>query len=144
MRERTSDLTSRALASVVGPRSIMSNRNLPGSQEGSSEFSRESSTFSLLRDTNTTIIGNGICQASMAESPVTLPPVQGGRFMTIHFFAPKLGHHSDSIPRPTCRNCQSTMMLCRIEPDTLEHYKYTFECPRCEHSESVVSKYQSV
>jgi hypothetical protein len=50
--------------------------------------------------------------------------------------------YSASITRPPCPNCGTVMQLARIEPDKADHDKRTFECPKCEHSESVVVKYR--
>ena len=46
------------------------------------------------------------------------------------------------IERPTCPKCENRMMLSRIEPDKPDHDKRTFECFDCDHSESIVVKYQ--
>jgi hypothetical protein len=46
------------------------------------------------------------------------------------------------IDRPRCPNCRSQMWLDRIEPDVPDHDRRTFECPRCQHVESVVVKYK--
>ena len=48
--------------------------------------------------------------------------------------------YSDSIARPACPKCGTGMMLARIEPDIPGHDLGTFECPRCEHSESGIVK----
>jgi DNA-directed RNA polymerase subunit RPC12/RpoP len=45
------------------------------------------------------------------------------------------------IDRPQCPNCRSRMWLDHIEPDVPDHDRRTFECPRCQHVESVVVKY---
>lgn len=36
------------------------------------------------------------------------------------------------IPHPKCANCGVQMWLSRIEPDTSNDYRRTFECLRCE------------
>jgi uncharacterized Zn finger protein len=43
-----------------------------------------------------------------------------------------------SIPRPTCPNCQSEMMLSRILPSRAAFDLRTFECGECAHVEKVV------
>jgi ssDNA-binding Zn-finger/Zn-ribbon topoisomerase 1 len=50
--------------------------------------------------------------------------------------------YSASITRPPCSKCGTVMLLARIEPEKPDHDKRTFECPKCEHSESVVVKFQ--
>jgi predicted RNA-binding Zn-ribbon protein involved in translation (DUF1610 family) len=50
--------------------------------------------------------------------------------------------YSNSIVRPPCPKCGTQMLLARIAPDKPDHDKRTFECPKCEHSESVVVKYR--
>ena len=46
------------------------------------------------------------------------------------------------IDRPRCSECDALMWLDRIEPDEPEHDRRTFECPRCQHVETVVVKYR--
>jgi predicted RNA-binding Zn-ribbon protein involved in translation (DUF1610 family) len=43
---------------------------------------------------------------------------------------------------PTCPNCGTRMWLARIEPDKPDHDLRTFECPQCDHTETVVTKYK--
>jgi ssDNA-binding Zn-finger/Zn-ribbon topoisomerase 1 len=50
--------------------------------------------------------------------------------------------YSDSIIRPPCPKCGDRMLLARIEPDKPDHDKRTFECPKCQHEESIVVKYR--
>jgi hypothetical protein len=50
--------------------------------------------------------------------------------------------YSDAIVRPPCTKCGTVMLLARIEPDKPGHDLRTFECPKCEHSESVVIKFR--
>jgi hypothetical protein len=50
--------------------------------------------------------------------------------------------YSASITRPPCAECGTAMMLARIEPDVADHDLRTFECPKCEHSQSLVVKYK--
>ena len=50
--------------------------------------------------------------------------------------------YSDTIPRPPCPKCSTKMWLARIEPDQPGHDRRIFECPECEHAESVVVKFK--
>jgi hypothetical protein len=50
--------------------------------------------------------------------------------------------YSASIGRPLRAKCGTAMMLARIEPDVADYDLRTFECPKCEHSQSLVAKYQ--
>jgi DNA-directed RNA polymerase subunit M/transcription elongation factor TFIIS len=50
--------------------------------------------------------------------------------------------YSGAIIRPPCNKCGATMLLARIEPDKPGHDLRTFECPKCEHSETVVVKFK--
>ena len=45
-----------------------------------------------------------------------------------------------SIKRPHCAKCGMLMMLVRIEPDSPDHDRRTFECGSCGHSEVKVVK----
>jgi DNA-directed RNA polymerase subunit M/transcription elongation factor TFIIS len=47
-----------------------------------------------------------------------------------------------SLSRPQCPKCSEMMLLVRIEPDVPDHDRRTFECPKCQHSESQVVKYK--
>ena len=49
---------------------------------------------------------------------------------------------SNAIVRPPCSKCGTTMMLARIEPDAPGRDLRTFECPKCENSESTVVKFR--
>jgi DNA-directed RNA polymerase subunit RPC12/RpoP len=49
---------------------------------------------------------------------------------------------SQQFERPNCPKCGTRMMLARIEPDEPDHDKRTFECPGCQHAESIVVKYR--
>jgi len=46
-----------------------------------------------------------------------------------------------SLDRPPCPECGWLMWLAHIEPDKPDCDKRTFECPRCQHVETVVVKY---
>ena len=48
--------------------------------------------------------------------------------------------HSNAIVRPPCPKCGTAMLLAYIEPERPGYETHTFECPRCEHSKSVVAK----
>jgi len=55
-----------------------------------------------------------------------------------HIHAP-----SKRIDHPPCPECGSGMWLARIEPtDKADYDQRTFECPRCEHSETIMVKYK--
>jgi hypothetical protein len=45
--------------------------------------------------------------------------------------------------RQECRKCGTQMMLARIVPQGEGNDLRTFECPTCEHSESVLEKFRS-
>jgi hypothetical protein len=45
---------------------------------------------------------------------------------------------SQAIVRPDCPKCGTQMMLARIEPEAPGEDRRTFECPMCEHSESIL------
>ena len=47
-----------------------------------------------------------------------------------------------SVLHPVCPECGCYMMLDRIEPDKPEYDNRTFECPRCQHTESKIVKYK--
>ena len=44
---------------------------------------------------------------------------------------------------PTCPICGKSMMLSRIDPEYADHDRRTFECFRCNRSESVVVQYNT-
>jgi hypothetical protein len=51
----------------------------------------------------------------------------------------------ESIERPPCPKCGTTMGLRRIEPDKKDQHDLgTFECPKCQHAQSMVVKYVKV
>jgi DNA-directed RNA polymerase subunit RPC12/RpoP len=50
--------------------------------------------------------------------------------------------YSNSITRPPCSKCSTVMMLARIAPDAPDHDKRSFECPNCNHEETLVVKYR--
>ncbi|TMJ02156.1 MAG: hypothetical protein E6G97_13365 [Alphaproteobacteria bacterium] len=50
--------------------------------------------------------------------------------------------YSDSIKRPQCLQCGTSMLLARIEPDKPDHDRRTFQCAECGHSLSEVVKYK--
>jgi ssDNA-binding Zn-finger/Zn-ribbon topoisomerase 1 len=78
-------------------------------------------------------------QASMAERPIALPPEIG----SIAVPSSDIGQSNPKeIERPPCSKCGTPMMLARIEPDEPDHDKRTYECPKCEHAETVVVKYK--
>ncbi len=50
---------------------------------------------------------------------------------------------SNSITQTACSECGSPMDLTRIEPDKPGHDLRTFECPQCQHSETIVVQFKS-
>jgi len=47
------------------------------------------------------------------------------------------------LDRPNCSKCGTKMWLTRVEPpDKPDHDVRTFECPECDHSETVVVKFR--
>jgi hypothetical protein len=44
--------------------------------------------------------------------------------------------------RPDCSQCAAQMYLARIEPEKPGRDLRTFECPRCQHVETVVVKFK--
>jgi hypothetical protein len=42
------------------------------------------------------------------------------------------------IERPPCSNCGTHMMLRRLEREGVDRERRTFECPKCERSQSVI------
>jgi hypothetical protein len=79
-------------------------------------------------------------QATLAESSVTLSVRGIGKA----FMTPSTPSESYivSIARPHCAKCGNLMMLARIEPDTPDHDRRTFECANCGHSEVTVARYR--
>jgi DNA-directed RNA polymerase subunit M/transcription elongation factor TFIIS len=51
--------------------------------------------------------------------------------------------NSPIILRPACPKCSTQMHLARIEPEKPGYDLRTFECPRCQHSETVVVQFKS-
>ena len=49
--------------------------------------------------------------------------------------------YSASIVRPPCPKCGMRMLLARIEPDTPDHDKRSYECAGCGHEHSEVVKF---
>ena len=47
-----------------------------------------------------------------------------------------------SYQRPPCPKCGATMMLSRIDCETLDHRKRTFDCIPCDHHETLVVQYR--
>lgn len=54
-------------------------------------------------------------------------------------FAPATPY-SDSIERPSCSECGTATLLIGIEPERPGYEIQTFQCPNCEHFETVVGK----
>jgi hypothetical protein len=53
--------------------------------------------------------------------------------------------HDSSAPidLPSCPKCGNPMWLARIEPTgKSDHDQRTFECPQCEHSETMTVKFK--
>lgn len=49
------------------------------------------------------------------------------------------------IDLPPCPKCGNRMSLARIEPtDTPDFDQRTFECPRCDHSETMMIKFKKI
>lgn len=46
------------------------------------------------------------------------------------------------IERPRCPLCGALMWLASVEPGKPDHDQRTFECPECEHSETVDVKFR--
>jgi ribosomal protein S27AE len=46
------------------------------------------------------------------------------------------------LSQPICPKCGSPMWLARIEPESPDHDKRTFECPQCENVVSEIIKYR--
>jgi len=47
---------------------------------------------------------------------------------------------SDVIVRPPCAKCGAETRLVRIEPDKPGYEHHVFGCPKCDHSQSSISK----
>lgn len=52
---------------------------------------------------------------------------------------PQIARSLFMTERPKCPNCDHRMALEMIEPYKPDHDRRTFECPSCEHVETVVS-----
>ena len=46
------------------------------------------------------------------------------------------------IDGPKCTKCGTPMWIARIEPDKPGFDKRTFECPACDHSETIIVEYR--
>jgi hypothetical protein len=57
-------------------------------------------------------------------------------------------HQHTSVPcpieieHPKCTTCEISMWLTRIEPDTPDHEKRTFECKACGNTTTEIVKYR--
>ena len=49
---------------------------------------------------------------------------------------------SPNIDQPRCPICQTAMIIIRIEPEKPDHDRRSYECPKCDHSESMVVKFK--
>ena len=47
-----------------------------------------------------------------------------------------------ALMRPACSACGVEMWLVTIESDRPDYDRRTFECPRCQHEESILVKYK--
>jgi hypothetical protein len=73
---------------------------------------------------------------SVAES-VALPPNQGKRVM-LNRSAPSFFHGKTTSERPFCPDCESPMILSRLEPDKPGFDLHTCACLMCAVTESIV------
>jgi hypothetical protein len=48
--------------------------------------------------------------------------------------------HSNAIVRPSCSKCGAPMLLFGIEPEKPDHEVWSFDCPNCNHIETVIGK----
>jgi hypothetical protein len=48
--------------------------------------------------------------------------------------------HSNSIKRPTCSKCGTGMLLFGIEPERPGYELHSFECPKCQNTETRIGK----
>ena len=48
--------------------------------------------------------------------------------------------HSNSISRPNCSKCGTATLLFGIEPEKPGHELWSFDCPKCNHIETVIGK----
>jgi hypothetical protein len=53
-----------------------------------------------------------------------------------------LQHASQGIVCPDCAKCGTAMLIARIEHEAPDEDRRTFECPMCEHSESILVKFE--
>jgi hypothetical protein len=73
---------------------------------------------------------------SVTES-VALPPNQGKRVM-LNRSVPSFFHGKASSERPFCADCESPMILSRLEPDKPGFDLRTYACLMCAATESIV------
>jgi hypothetical protein len=45
------------------------------------------------------------------------------------------------IERPPCPNCGRQMRIARIVPDMADYDKRSFECPECQHDQTLVVQF---
>jgi hypothetical protein len=64
-------------------------------------------------------------------------PSKAGAYMPVEHFPPA------GYLLPTCPSCGESMMLSRIDPESSDHDRRTFECFPCNRSESVVVRYRA-
>ena len=74
----------------------------------------------------------------MAERQFALPPVKRGKYVPQR----KAIEFAVSDERPQCPQCGTQMMLARIASEKPDHDMRTFECPRCNHEETIMVKYR--
>jgi hypothetical protein len=73
---------------------------------------------------------------SVTES-VALPPNQGKRVM-LNGSVPSFFHGKPTSERPFCADCESPMILSRLEPDKAGFDLRTYACLMCSATESIV------
>jgi hypothetical protein len=83
------------------------------------------------------ITDSALCQASVAESPVTLQPKQEEPMPQPQFIPSPL----KIIGRRRCQNCGTTMMMTCIESMGPGTDRRTFECDQCGHEEELLVKF---
>jgi hypothetical protein len=86
----------------------------------------------------TFITDSDLGQASVAESSVALPLATEDSQMT---FSEYTLENSPINIRQACPECSALMYLARIEPEKPGFDLRTFECPRCQHVETVAVKF---
>ena len=74
---------------------------------------------------------------SVTESIVALPPYQGKRQM-LNRSVPSFFHGKATSERPFCADCESPMILSRLEPDKPGFDLRTYACLMCAATESIV------